>query len=221
MGMNKTIYHGSSSIVRNPKFGAGRAFNDFGLGFYCSESLSHASEWAVRNGSNGFVTAYALDCSGLRIIDLCSPQYSLMHWLYLLLVFREFDPSTHLHVAKEYISKEFAVDYQACDCIAGYRADNCSYALAADFLNNRLSYETLHSIIRKEDIGRQFVLKSNRAFDRILYTGYETAHSMKHYPAKVSRELRYIKSAQTADAGGLYISQMIEEGIKSYDTRLR
>ena len=219
--MNKTIYHGSSSIVRNPKFGAGRAYNDFGLGFYCSESISHASEWAVGSGSSGFVTAYSLDCSGLRVIDLCSPQYNLMHWLYLLLVFREFDPSTHLHAAKEYISNEFAVDYQASDCIAGYRADNCSYALATEFLNNRLPYETLRSIITMEDMGRQFVLKSNRAFDRILFTGYETAHSLEYYPSKISRELRYMKSAQDTDACGLYISQMIKEGTKSYDTRLR
>lgn len=221
MCMNKIIYHGSSSIVRNPKFGSGRAYNDFGSGFYCSDSISHAAEWAVGSSSNGFVTAYSLDCNGLRIIDLCSPQYNLMHWLYLLLVFREFDPSTYLHAAKEYISKEFAVDYQACDCISGYRADNCSYALAADFLNNTLSYETLRSIIANDDMGRQFVLKSNRAFDRILYTGYDTSHSSRHYPEKVARELRYIKAAQNEAASGLYISQMIEEGIKSYDTRLR
>jgi len=221
MFMNKTIYHGSSTIVRNPKFGAGRAFNDFGLGFYCSDSLTHASEWAVGSDRNGFVTAYSLDYNGLRIIDLCSPQYCLMHWLYILLVFREFDPSTHLHAAREYISKEFTVDYQASDCIAGYRADNISFALAGDFLNDKLSYEKLRSIITTEDMGRQFVLKSNRAFDRILYAGYETAHSSKYYPVKASRELRYIKTAQSADKDGLYISQMIEEGIKSYDTRLR
>lgn len=219
--MNKKIYHGSSSIVRNPKLGTGRAYNDFGLGFYCSESISHASEWAVRSNRNGFVTCYSLDCNGLRIIDLCSPQYSLMHWLYILLVFREFDTSTNLHEAGEYINKEFAVDYQACDCISGYRADNCSFALAEDFLNDRIPYETLRSIITKEDMGRQFVLKSNRAFDRILYTGYETAHHTQYYPAAAARELRYLKAAQSEEAGGLYISKMIEEGIKSYDTYLR
>ena len=219
--MNKTIYHGSSSIVRNPKFGSGRAYNDFGLGFYCSESILHASEWAAGSRSNGFVTAYSLDCNGLRIIDLCSPQFSLMHWLYLLIIFREFDPSTHLHAAREYISKEFAVDYQACDCIAGYRADNCSFALAGDFLNGRIPYEALRSIVTEEDMGRQFVLKSNRAFDRILYTGYETVHSSHYYPGKAARELRYLKAAHSEYDGGLYISQMMEEGIKSYDTRLR
>ena len=113
------------------------------------------------------------------------------------------------------------MDYQACDCISGYRADNCSFALAEDFLNNRISYETLRSIITKEDMGRQLVLKSNRAFERILYTGYETAHYSQYYPAAAARELKYLKAAQREDSGGLYISQMIEEGIKSYDTRLR
>jgi hypothetical protein len=45
-----TIYHGSRQIVEVPTFGEGRKNNDFGLGFYCTESNDLAKEWAVVNG---------------------------------------------------------------------------------------------------------------------------------------------------------------------------
>ncbi len=48
-----TIYHGSKQIVEVPTFGLGRKNNDFGLGFYCTESNDLAKEWAVSSLSDG------------------------------------------------------------------------------------------------------------------------------------------------------------------------
>ena len=39
-----TLYHGSSRVIREPEFGRGRANNDYGLGFYCTESDELAKE---------------------------------------------------------------------------------------------------------------------------------------------------------------------------------
>ena len=36
---NLTIYHGSSLILEKPIFGKGKVHNDYGRGFYCTESL--------------------------------------------------------------------------------------------------------------------------------------------------------------------------------------
>ena len=36
--MVRTLYHGSKDIIKTPKFGFGRQNNDYGLGFYCTES---------------------------------------------------------------------------------------------------------------------------------------------------------------------------------------
>ena len=33
-----TLFHGSEKIIETPTFGMGRKNNDFGLGFYCTES---------------------------------------------------------------------------------------------------------------------------------------------------------------------------------------
>ena len=220
--MNKKIYHGGERIVRTPAFGTGRPYNDFGLGFYCTEYPQYAAEWAVRTGRNGFVSSYMIDTEGLRIINLCSSQYNPLHWLGLLFNYREFDLSSDTaYRASEYINKYYSVDHQACDCIIGYRADNRCFMFAQDFLNAKLSYLSFRSALTGDDSNRQFVLKSNRAFDRIIFAGYEPALRDTSYPAGRSRELRYMKSIKSSEGNNdFFITDLIEEEVRPYDTRL-
>lgn len=42
--MVKRLYHGSSMIIETPKFGYGKPYNDYGLGFYYTDSLEMAKE---------------------------------------------------------------------------------------------------------------------------------------------------------------------------------
>ena len=221
--MSMRIYHGAKQIVREPRFGIGRSYNDFGLGFYCTENEERAGEWAVSAADNGFVSVYALNDSGLRIIDLASSQYTILHWLSLLMNYRVFDSSSSmLHLAGEYIARNFPVDYQNCDCIAGYRADDVSFTLAQLFLNNELSFQELRRHLTSGELGTQFVLKSNRAFERISYVGYTAASSKEIYPEKASRQMSVLQSAyKKAGAPGLYISDLINEEVKAYDARLQ
>ena len=39
------LYHGSQRIIKTPVFGEGNPRNDYGLGFYCTESPELAKEW--------------------------------------------------------------------------------------------------------------------------------------------------------------------------------
>ena len=39
MKQDLIIYHGSQQIVETPKFGIGKKYNDYGQGFYCTESI--------------------------------------------------------------------------------------------------------------------------------------------------------------------------------------
>ena len=39
------LYHGSVNVIRRPVFGVGKATNDYGLGFYCTEHIELAKEW--------------------------------------------------------------------------------------------------------------------------------------------------------------------------------
>lgn len=217
------IYHGAKQIVREPRFGIGRSYNDFGLGFYCTENEVRAGEWAVTASDNGFVSVYAFNDTGLRIINLASSQYTILHWLSLLINYREFDSSsTFLHQAREYIARNFPVDYQSCDCIAGYRADDVSFTLAQLFLNNELPFQELRKHLKSGALGSQFVLKSNRAFDRISYVGYATASSADIYPEKSAHEMSVLQSAyKNVGSSGLYISDLISEEVKAYDARIQ
>ena len=44
MNQKITLYHGSEQLVETPAFGFGKKNNDFGLGFYCTESEELAKE---------------------------------------------------------------------------------------------------------------------------------------------------------------------------------
>ena len=240
--LQRTIYHGSPQIVRTPRFGTGPSYNDYGLGFYCTESPSLAGEWAAGMSSDGFINTYSIETDGLRVINLNSPEYCILHWLATLLSFRVFDAdSSATYQAKEYIRSAFGADYQNCDCIIGFRADNCNFWFAQSFLNGEISYRELNEAVRLSDTGRQFVLKSNRAFDRVLFNGYTIAGSSTYYPAAMARErkavaaftgrlssagsrLRSGKTAAKSDtsrsSGDIFVSDIVNERIQSYDSRL-
>ena len=64
------IYHGSVSIVEKPLFGAGKLYNDYGRGFYCTEYAELAKEWACSSDSDGYANHYLLDTKGLTVLNL-------------------------------------------------------------------------------------------------------------------------------------------------------
>ena len=45
--MTEKLYHGSVNIIEKPLFGYGKPYNDYGLGFYCTDSLEMAKEWGL------------------------------------------------------------------------------------------------------------------------------------------------------------------------------
>ena len=40
------LYHGSENIIDVPTYGKGARHNDYGKGFYCTEDIELAKEWA-------------------------------------------------------------------------------------------------------------------------------------------------------------------------------
>ena len=52
--MSKLIlYHGSSEIIEKPIFGKGKAYNDYGRGFYCTENFELARSGPAQKESMG------------------------------------------------------------------------------------------------------------------------------------------------------------------------
>ena len=56
--MKKTVYHGSDHIIERPKYGYGKIYNDYGVGFYCTENQNMAKEWGVSADKNGYANRY-------------------------------------------------------------------------------------------------------------------------------------------------------------------
>ena len=51
-----------------------KTYNDYGLGFYCTDSLEMAKEWGVSDHRNGYANCYELEYDGLRILKICSKR---------------------------------------------------------------------------------------------------------------------------------------------------
>lgn len=225
--MIQKLYHGSCNIIENPIFGFGKTYNDYGLGFYCTDSLEMAKEWSVAKDKDGYANCYELECEGLQILNLNGQDYCILNWLAVLLENREFDvPSGLTLEAKEYILSNFAVNYKAYDAIIGYRADDSYFSFAQDFINGTISYRQLNNAMHLGKLGQQFVLKSERAFERIRFLGYEAAASGEWYAKKMQRDTsarrEYLNVERNRrQRGDLYIAQIMDEEMKADDPRLR
>ena len=113
-----TIYHGSKQIVEMPTLGEGKKNNDFGLGFYCTESNDLAKEWAVSSLRDGFSNRYTLDTEYLNIISLNNPDYTILNWVAVLVAHRLFSIKTPVaRRAQQYLIDNFGVNVNAYDLI--------------------------------------------------------------------------------------------------------
>lgn len=225
--MHKIIYHGSNHIIEQPQYGYGKPYNDYGLGFYCTEDQTMAMEWGVGADHDGYANEYQINCDGLTILDLDAPDYTMLHWLAILLENRTFQTQTPLAAeAKEYLLRNFCPDYSSADIIIGYRADDSYFSFANDFISGTISYRQLCNAMQLGRLGLQVVIKSRQAFDRLQYTGYEIADRRVWYARRSDRD--HAARRQYFDLergrrqrGDLYITTILDEEMQADDPRLR
>lgn len=219
-----TIYHGSEQIVEAPTFGKGRKNNDFGLGFYCTESLDLAKEWAVSSLRNGFANCYSLNTEYLKILNLNSPDFTILNWIAVLVEHRLFSIKTPVaRRAKQYLIDNFGINVNAYDVITGYRADDSYFDYAESFLNNGISANQLAHAMRLGKLGEQIVIKSQYAFSRLKYEGFEVAEKEPFYVLRKARDDEanqlYLEMLEEED-DGLYIRDIMKGGITNSDPRI-
>ena len=219
-----TIYHGSKQIVEVPTFGAGRKNNDFGLGFYCTESLELAKEWAVSSLQNGFANRYTLDTEYLNILNLNTPDYTILNWMAVLVEHRLFSIKTPVaRRAKQYLIEHFGINVNAYDLITGYRADDSYFDYAEAFLNNAITLEQLSMAMQLGRLGEQVVIKSKFAFSKIRFEGFEAAEKDRYYVLRKARDNEANKAyldILDEDSDGLYIQDIIRGSVSNDDPRI-
>ena len=64
------LYHGSEKIVETPQFGTGNPRNDYGLGFYCTQNLELAKEWACQRNTDGYASDFLSVQDVIYLIDI-------------------------------------------------------------------------------------------------------------------------------------------------------
>ena len=228
MSKEKIIYHGSHNIIETPTFGVGSPNNDYGLGFYCTEYIDLAKEWACDQLSGGYANKYSIDMTGLKILNLNAKEYSIIHWVSVLLKNRKVTLNTDIErEGMYYILDNFPVDTESSDVIIGYRANDSYFSYARDFLSNAITVKRLTQVMRLGNLGNQIVIKSKLAFSRLKFLGYETAPQEIHYPLRKKRD-ELARNAYLSDRKGSILSSdslllvdIIRGGIKPNDPRLQ
>lgn len=233
-----TVFHGSEKIIEKPLFGGGKRNNDYGRGFYCTESEDLAKEWACGRNHDGFVNRYELNREGLTILNLNSPEYNILNWLELLTENRTYwQRSSIAEDGKNYLRDHFRIDktiLTSADIIIGYRADDSYFSFAQDFVAGAISLRTLSMAMHLGKLGEQVVLKSRKAFDQIRFKDAEPVEARIWFARKADRDLearrayresRRDNSIVSMSAGTraeeLYMIDIIRERMTNDDPRLR
>lgn len=159
-----TLYHGTPNKLVVPKYGGGDEKHDYGKGFYLTESLDLAKEWAVcrPNETNGWVHKYELKTDALKILDF--RQYNALVWLAELMKHRDAaDSKRYRMLAKKFIDK-YAIDTSEYDVICGWRANASYFFIAKEFVKDNIDIDILEELLLLGGLGIQYCIKSDAAY---------------------------------------------------------
>lgn len=161
------LYHGTQNKIVTPVFGGGNDKHDYGRGFYLTEVLNLAKEWAVcvPNSENGWVHKYELDCIGLKILDF--QEKDVLNWLAELMKHRDAaDSKRYRMLAAKFIDK-YGIDTSGYDVIKGWRADASYFYIAKEFVRDNIDMNILEELLSLGGLGIQYCIKSERAYAQL------------------------------------------------------
>jgi len=161
------LYHGSPDKVIVPQYGFGEEKHDYGKGFYLTEDIELAKEWAVcrPDETNGWVHKYELDTTELKILDL--QQHDILAWLAELMKHRKADDSRRYKIQSEKFIAKYGLDTTGYDIIKGWRANASYFYIAKEFVRDNIDMEILEELLLLGGLGIQYCLKSEKAFTRL------------------------------------------------------
>ncbi|MCF2679606.1 DUF3990 domain-containing protein [Faecalicatena contorta] len=162
------LYHGTPNKEVTPTYGRGDNKHDYGRGFYLTESIELAKEWAVcrPNDTNGWVHKYELDCDDLKILDF--QEKDVLAWLAELMKHRDAaDSKRYRMLAAKFIEK-YGIDTSEYDVIKGWRANASYFYIAKEFVRDNIDIEILEELLFLGGLGIQYCIKSELAYSRLF-----------------------------------------------------
>ena len=223
---SRILFHGFPEIIRIPELSKGKLTNDFGQGFYCTEERALASEWACTEGRDGYVNQYEMDMDGIHILNLGKEDFTVLHWLTILIEYRKLRLSSPvMRRGAAWLIRNFHTDLAPFDMVIGYRADDSYFSFVRAFLSNTISLEQLSRAMKLGKLGEQIVLKSEKAFRTIRFVGCERAENSVYYVRRKARDesarKQYLKLLEDDSADGMYLRDLIREEVAPDDARIR
>lgn len=162
------LYHGSPNKEIVPIYGGGNDKHDYGRGFYLTENLELAKEWAVcrPDEENGWVHKFELDCSGLKILDF--KEKDVLSWLAELMKHRDAaDSRRYRMLATKFINK-YGIDTSNYDVIKGWRANASYFYIAKEFVRDNIDLDILEELLSLGGLGIQYCIKTELAFKKLI-----------------------------------------------------
>lgn len=224
MNQKIKLFHGSINIIEKPEYGKGKPYNDYGLGFYTTEDIELAKEWAVDKYHDGYANEYELDLSNLKILNI-TKEGNVLNWIALLLKNRSFILKNDISIqGREFLLNNYLLSYEEYDVIIGYRADDSYFSYAESFLNNSISLRRLNEALKLGNLGEQIVLKSKKAFDNLKFVNYLKVSKDDYYPLREKRNNdardNFLKNKKgITSANDIYLNDIMR-GVEIDDTSL-
>lgn len=161
------LYHGTSNKIVHPTFGLGDEKHDYGKGFYLTENVDLAKEWAVckPNETNGWLHKYELETDGLNILDF--GQHNVLNWLAELMKHRDAADSKRYHVLAEKFIAKYGMDTSNYDVIKGWRANASYFYIAKEFVRDNIDVDILEDLLSLGGLGIQYCIKSELAYSKL------------------------------------------------------
>lgn len=166
--MSKVIlFHGTFNKDVKPAYGLGNNKHDYGKGFYLTENIELAKEWAVCRPDeiNGWVHKFELDLEGLRILNF--EEHDILAWLAELMKHRAADDSRRYRVLAEKFMNKYGIDTSDYDVIKGWRANASYFYIAKEFVRDNIDMEILSELLSLGGLGIQYCIKSPKAFSQL------------------------------------------------------
>jgi hypothetical protein len=181
------LYHGSNHQIKELDNRFGSANNDYGRGFYLTESKQLAREWDVlRSKGVSYINKYVLYMGELKILTI--KDKTTKEWISILMQNRVGNYRDTIQLAIDRYVKSNMVDTNRYDAIVGWRADDSYFAIARDFVIRLISEQQLNKAIALGNLGLQWCIKSDTGYKKLKYVGSEMASVEEFLDSAINRD---------------------------------
>lgn len=162
-----SLFHGTFEKHVVPTYGLGEEKHDYGKGFYLTENIELAKEWAVcrPDVTCGWVHQYELDTSELKILDF--QEKDVLSWLAELMKHRDAADSRRYRMLSKKFIEKYGIDTEEYDVIKGWRANASYFYIAKEFVRDNIDIEILTELLSLGGLGIQYCIKTPLAYSKL------------------------------------------------------